>query len=442
MGRSVWGYRIWDTSSRYVNQYLSVLLHTNERLTDISPLPQILAAGILAVCSVALVYVFSDGKVTVPRLIAALPLGLSPYFLNCISYKFDAPYMALSVAAGIVPFLFANARRWRFGLISIVCLLIMCMTYQASSGIYIMVLIMLCFREWNEKGRSGRDVWKFFLFAGFLYVLSLLIYKVFLMRPIDSYYSTALFPLGEMAGGIAMNLGIYVFNLVTDSSHVWIVLAFTVAVLFVVASVMKSQRGRFLVLWLSIGVIALSFFVSYGIYLAMQEPQFMPRAMLGAGVLLAILCITVVQVRPRPLALPVFALCWCLFTFSLTYGNALAEQKHYVDFRTEILAADLSRTFPTEDLSKMTVRIEGSAGYATPIEKNIAKRYPVIKRMVPILLCSTSEWYRGKYELFEYHQWGGKDIIDREMSSDLPTVLDTHYHTIKSDGKQIFVILK
>jgi hypothetical protein len=90
----------------------------------------------------------------------------------------------------------------------------------------------------------------------------------------------------------------------------------------------------------------------------------------------------------------------------------------------------------------MTMRIEGTAGYAAPIEKNIALRYPVIKTMVPVQLCSTQEWYRGKYELFEYYKWGGKKIIDNNIPDYLPTVLDTHYHTIKSDGKQILVVLK
>ncbi|MDR0596396.1 MAG: glucosyltransferase domain-containing protein, partial [Clostridiales Family XIII bacterium] len=389
MGRSLSGYRIWDTSSRYVNQWLSVLLHTDNHLTDISPLTQVLAAGVIAAGSVALVYILSDGRVTVPKLIAALPLGLSPYFLCCISYKFDAPYMAMSVTASIVPFVFANSRRWLFGAVSVGCLLVMCMSYQASSGIYIMLLIVLCFREWNEKGQRSRDGVKFLLYGGALYVLSLLIYKLFFMHPVNSYYSTDLFPPAAFLPGVAANLGKYISSIEAASNPLWTALTIAVAVLFVVVLVANSKRRRAAALFSSLGILALMFFVSYGIYLAMQGPQFATRALLGAGALLAVLCVTAVRVRPRPLALPVFALCWCFFVFSFTYGNALAEQKDYVDFRTDILAADLGRAFPTEDLTKMTMRIEGTAGYAAPIEKNIALRYPVIKTMVPVQLCST-----------------------------------------------------
>jgi hypothetical protein len=32
----------------------------------------------------------------------------------------------------------------------------------------------------------------------------------------------------------------------------------------------------------------------------------------------------------------VIALNWCFAVFAFTYGNALADQKRYIDFRTEI----------------------------------------------------------------------------------------------------------
>lgn len=39
---------------------------------------------------------------------AVVPLGLSPWFLECFSYKFDSPYMALSVLASVIPFIFGR----------------------------------------------------------------------------------------------------------------------------------------------------------------------------------------------------------------------------------------------------------------------------------------------------------------------------------------------
>jgi len=106
VGRSVDAFRGWIAMSRYVAEFLSVFIHADARLTDISPLPQLLAVFILAISSVLLVYVLNDSKITIAGLLASIPVGLSPYMLECLSYKFDAPYMALSVLASIVPFLF------------------------------------------------------------------------------------------------------------------------------------------------------------------------------------------------------------------------------------------------------------------------------------------------------------------------------------------------
>lgn len=51
LGRVSDGYRGWMNWSRYISEGLSVLIHTDSRLMDISPLPQILACLILAFAS-------------------------------------------------------------------------------------------------------------------------------------------------------------------------------------------------------------------------------------------------------------------------------------------------------------------------------------------------------------------------------------------------------
>ena len=48
LGRVAIGYRQWDNYSRYIPQYGSVFLHAGTYLTDISPLPQLLAVMIMS----------------------------------------------------------------------------------------------------------------------------------------------------------------------------------------------------------------------------------------------------------------------------------------------------------------------------------------------------------------------------------------------------------
>lgn len=95
--RACWGWPGWGFS-RHVSNGLSKVLHAGSYLTDVSPFPQLLAILIISLSSVLCIFFLTGKKeVSLWQLIAAVPVGLSPYFLECLSYKFDAPYMALSV---------------------------------------------------------------------------------------------------------------------------------------------------------------------------------------------------------------------------------------------------------------------------------------------------------------------------------------------------------
>ena len=101
----------WFGWSRYVSVFSSFIVHADINLTDISPLPQLIAIFILSVSSLILVYVIGKKKITIVRLLASIPLGLSPFILENLSYKFDPPYNALSILACIVPFLFIARKK-------------------------------------------------------------------------------------------------------------------------------------------------------------------------------------------------------------------------------------------------------------------------------------------------------------------------------------------
>jgi hypothetical protein len=134
--------------------------------------------------------------------------------------------------------------------------------------------------------------------------------------------------------------------------------------------------------------------------------------------------------------------------FAFSYGNALADQKRYIDFRTEILLGDLGRLFPDRNRNEMRIQLEGTAGFAPSIG-NISKRYPVIKSLVPIHL--RSDWGWGIYYPVNYFNWGEKEIVNHRQDPgsrivfvdfteyNLPVILDSYYHTIKSDGEKYWL---
>ena len=445
--RSIEGIRGWHDWSRWVSEFTSIFIHADTNLTEISPLPQLLAVLILSISSVLLVYIIGHGKTTTVRLLASVPLGLFPYFLECLSFKFDAPYMALSVLASIFPFLFIE-RKKAFLFCSVISLLVMCMSYQASSGIYLLVAIILCFQDWNSRKKSNKEILSFGGMAVFTFCFSMILFRLFLMKPttsdnIHAYASTGIHPLPDMLSGIFMNIKDYVTIINQDLGAVWKIGILFVLIFFVIKSIHISSQKKIQALLVSMLVISLSFILSYGVYILLAKPAFTPRTMYGFGIFLSILCIHVVSDYKKIVTVAVLALNWCFLIFAFSYGNALADQARYANFRIGLLLYDLSALYPERNGEEIQIQLENSIEFA-PAIKNISKHYPLIEKLVPTRLGDGWDIYYLQH--FNHDQNTTSNLPTYSLvdfkSFDLPVVLDSYYHTIQSDGKRILIILK
>jgi hypothetical protein len=437
LGRTIDGYRGWNVFSRYISDFLAVFLHADTHINDISPLPQVIAALFIAVASVLFVHTISDGKITKTACFLSLPIGLSPYFLECFSYKFDAPYMALSVLASIVPFLFMR-NYVVFSLCSIISLLIMCMTYQAASGIYIIVVILLCFKAWNEREKTGREIIRFTAVSAFSYCISMIVFRLFFMKMYDGYVSTDMYPIHKLFIGAVNNFRYYMSFVNADFGFIWKILVIILCLTFVIVSVLFTKRNKIAALAVSFSALAAMCSMSFGVYLLLARPLFAPRSMYGFGIFIACITIYLSTIPKKMIIIPAVLLCWCFFVFSFTYGNALSEQKRYDNFRTEMLLHDLSMLFPDKTEEPQLIKLINSGGFAPSIQ-NISIRNPVIHRLVQINV--TGEWYWGCYFLTRYYNANlQKDESIEEAG--MTVLFDSYYHTIKSNGRDVLVILK
>lgn len=133
--RAALGYKQWDYFSRYLSTALATLVHGGDYLVDAAPLPQILAMLIMAVSGMLMGYIFCERTTFSGWELAVLSiLGLNPYFLGCVSFRFDAPYMALSVLAAVVPLLYRNRNTAAYMLASGLGILAVCTSYQAAAA--------------------------------------------------------------------------------------------------------------------------------------------------------------------------------------------------------------------------------------------------------------------------------------------------------------------
>ena len=446
---SMFGSRNWHDWSRYVTILLSYFIQPEISMTDISPIPQLLAVPILSCCSILLVYLMCDRKITLIRLLASIPLGLSPYILECLSYKFMAPYFAFSILTCIIPFLFIAYKR-AFLFCSIISLLIMCMTYQAASGIYMLIVIILCFQDWNGRKKTHKEILSFLGIAAFAYCFALLFFRFCLMRyiiedGIVDYASNTMFPISQLLSGLLININNYTTTIYNDLSLLWKI-GIALALLFFIAKAVRfSAQKKILSFLVAILVIGVSFILAYGPYILLAKPLFSPRALFGFGIFLAIIFIWVVSDYKIIATITVIAVNWCLFTFAFSYGNALADQARYAEFRIGLLLHDLSALYPdaNKDEGLLLLQLDNSIDF-TPSIKNIARHNPIIEKLVQKRLGD--DYFDSRYYRFHFNFDGELNLpagssIDF-ITLNLPVVLDSYYHTIRSDGKHILINLK
>lgn len=446
LGRTAWGYLIWDDFARYITQYLAILIHSDTAINDISPFPQILAAALNAISSLILIKVFTQ-RFSWWCVVAVIPLGLSPFYLECMAFKFDAPYMALSILGSVFPLLFVDAPLKLYFIVLSLGTIVMLMTYQASFAIFIISLLFLEAKRWN-KGKCSKDGARFVMCSGMLQICIALIFKLFVVKEYYGYVSTDIGALYELPMIILYNIKEYIYTLWMSSSNSWKVMFLGVCIATIINYVISSRRNKIKAFMVITVLIVLCIIISYGAFIILKKPLFTPRAFCAFGVFVAIMGILSLSEKQN-IILGKVACCllsWSLVVFALAYGNALAEQKRYESFRIQMVLNDVNSLpgLNKENVRKM--QLKGSTGYS-PVIHRMAKRYPLLYLLVPLQMDSGLCF--GEFYFFHYFalpgveqvpNWGENPrTIDDKL---MPVFRDTAFHTIKADKKNIVVILK
>ena len=272
--RAVIGYKEWDNFSRYISWFLATFMHMDTVLADVAPLTQLVAIGFLSFASVILVWsireviwkkessLWEDSEVphkkrlTVLGIIASLPIGLSPYFLEELSFRYDSPYMALSVLFSVIPFVFIHHVR-AYIPVGILCSLGMCMTYQASSGIEIILVLFFAFLMINQTNAGLKKTIIFVAVSLGNYLIALGIFKLFIMHPMShSQASTEVLPKEELVSGVIQNLNTYLDYLWHDFGWSGIKICFLcLVVFFIISAVYQSKINKSAALILALAIL-------------------------------------------------------------------------------------------------------------------------------------------------------------------------------------------
>ena len=436
LGRVVEGYRGWDNFSRHTSNILASLFHTHGVISDISPLSQILAAVFLSFAALCLTRSIDKNqkKYSLFQLFAPLTLTISPYFLECLSYKFDSPYMALSVLCAIIPFALKIRSAMSF-IITTICVIVVCTTYQVSLSIILILMVSIPFCRLNN-GRSFVDVIKelFPVVVGFLF--GLVLFKVFLLQEVNTYVSTTI----SIGSHVFENYVRFLSLLIDDWNPLWRNLTILVVVSFLISFIYKS-KNKILALIYSILTVVGVFLFAFGFYPLLEHPLMATRAMYGIGAAISILCVYISSRGNALLGSSVVALSWAFFVFCFIYGNSLHAQSSYTTFRTTLLIHDLNgiEAFNKEKHIKLTVK--GDIG-RSPLVKNAINKSPVLGRLIPSTL-GDGEWIWSVYSLLHHYNLRDVEYVNTfDYSTEVDTVISSRYHDVYKKGDHFLVYMK
>ena len=442
IGRKFSGYHGWNDWSRWSTMILSNFIHADWYLSDISPLPQLLSCLLMASVSSMLIRLLSGRtRATISTGIASLLCGVCPYFLGCISYKYDSVYMALAIWISIFPILYRKKCIWKYMLLVIACTLIMSTTYQPAAGIFPMIVALTLLQE-LIKGEDRKIILKEMVTSVLGYILGMVIYKAFLLNSGD----TAIFHSNQFVNGVRENYRQYLKLISGDFRKGWLILIFLIALAFLWRETRYASENGYPV-WkaLLFAVIIMTFcsLVMFGVNPMLVRFADDTRCMLGVGIFIAAIAIVAAsENKIMILKLLPILLFWCWFTFSFTYGNAMAEQKRYNEFRMQVMIDDLKDLNAIKNAEqnneKVQVMFIGNAGFS-PVLRNMQKRGNILTRLLRDATLGENGSWQDRY-LFNYYDLPDCIEVTHNVKwAEMPAVKDNVYQTIFSDNEHIII---
>lgn len=317
-------------------------------------------------------------------------------------------------------------------------------TYQASSGIYPIIVILISLLWYREK-RNIKEIGKFILLSILAFGIGIAIFKFLIMQPANSYVGNEMWELDKLINGCIINLKRYYTIFLQSFRKVWLIAIGIIYTGFILLTTIKSKNNKVVTFLLSIIAIIFISILTFGLYITLKKPSFSPRAMYGIGVVIALLgvqCCNMIDKGILIKGICIF-LSYSFIAFSFTYGNALSEQKRYTDYRIELVLADLNDLNIMTNNKMKVLQISGNIG-RSPIVMHMAKEYyKMLDKLVPNTFGGDNQVWAEYYfrNYFSLNHVKNDTTIDLRKK-DLPILKDTIYHTIKGDEKNILIILK
>lgn len=386
IGRQLIGYSGFSEHySRFLSEYSSRLIQGSSHLTDLGFTTSFISSILLSLISITVIYLFSNSNETTwLTAICSVCLGLNPWFLEALSFRFDSPYIVLSIFVSVFPLIFWYGNSFSYFSCSMFGIFLMCNSYQASSGIFIVLVLTIFMLEIRKD--FSLDSLKKLLISSLSYLAGMGLYYLQLkIHPPIFNDSIKMSDVNELLGNSIKNIGDYITNIYNQSATIWVILFYFILVLFFINYLQVFKFNFITFLPMLVIYVILCTVLSYGSYIFLKQSYSLlrPRYEYGFGFFVAIMLISLTLLDSRKIIKKVVMLVSYLFSFyiisfSFVYSSSLNQQKEVFNSQSIILSQSLNKLVDVNNRVVFVNRfLKNSA-----ILDNSSLNYPLLKSLI------------------------------------------------------------
>lgn len=449
MSRAMSGVTYWGIDGRPLSDRLMIMLNFNSHLSDLAPLPLIMACVLLSLSF----YMIHEKIFNGENHFALLPVAffLSPFLIEPLSYRFDS----LTISASIFMAFAYISIRHKVGAInymisSALIVMLFCL-YQPTINIALILVSIEFFREIQQRKLPSK-------------ILKTLLFRVCTIATGAIVYMKVILPLTHVNNnsqnhpGVASNLlnivrtnanayyDFYTTNTLPVNGGAVVLLSFIISlllVLFLSFNYYKQYRTKLSALVCAISTLAvpLTFVASMISLLLLENPlTTFARVYIGINALtLFIFTLLYLCIKNTKITNVILFVCVTyIVTFYYSYGNVLRAQ----DDKNKNVANVIGFALKDVKANMVNIMFDG-ASPKSPVLLNSIQNYPLFKTIV---LDYFYNWYGSHVYLKirgveqKYPDFNRKETLSFMKSYCLqPAIYTSNEMNIYRDGDNVMV---
>ncbi|MDR0298929.1 MAG: glucosyltransferase domain-containing protein [Streptococcaceae bacterium] len=371
--------------SRWGSEIFSWIIQGSKHLSDRGLTSFLLTAVILTATSTIMLYVLLGERTNYISATASVIIGLNPWYLNAAAFRIDGPLISMSLLLSVLPFIF-----WRKKLYYLVCSIIsiflMYNFYQASSGIYWILVLTLALIEILRNEHFKRTVIQL-IFSIFSFIIGTIFYLIQLKFLPATDNSNSKIVSGRFFEKILANINAYGQEIFQYSLKSWLILGALIVLFFIVVLIIQCRIRPILVIAYSLIYLVLSFIAGFGLYSFLNFPVAHEAARYSYGFgfwIAAIAILTSQKINNRLLTIVkntvILALTYYFIMFVFTFSNMLQVQKDSFTSQSILLQSSLV----SKDIYQKGDEVFIDKMFNdSPIFINTTKNFEIMKQIIP-----------------------------------------------------------